>query len=567
MHFEDTTMSVELIKNQIFQFLSSEQSEVLAIKGEWGVGKTFSWKKFLKEACVENKVRLERYSYVSLFGINSLEAFKYTIFENVIKKEIIGTEANLETFKNNTTSLIESYGRQSFNFFRGAPIFKSFSPAIETISFLSLNKTLICIDDLERKGKGLEIKDVLGLVSLLKEQKGCKVVLLLNDGEEGLGDYEKYREKVIDIELAFAPNPEECAEIAYSEQTLSYHKLRELTTSLGIRNIRILKKIERLASLALPLAREFEQEISDQVLHSLVLYTWSYFCSKSNEEIPPLEFIISKGYTLLGIGEKEVSNQQKRWQTTLLAYNYNLTDELDILLSKAVKTGYFIENEFKEKAAYKNQKILASKAEDSFSKAWRLYHDTFNDNSNEVINGLYNSFKKNCKYISPTNLNGTVLLFRQLKEEAKASEIIDIYIENRKDEIKLFNMAGNNFFGDTIDQEIMNKFNLKYNQSIATETAKKVLERIAGKNGWSQSDEVVLATTSVDDYYDLFKTESGHQLSSFVTTCLKFGQFESARDQQKEIASRATEALKRIAAESEINKRRVRKFGVNLDDA
>ena len=560
-------MSVEVIKDQIFQFLSSEKPEVMAIKGEWGVGKTFSWKKFLKEACVKNKVNLERYSYVSLFGINSLECFKYTIFENIIKKEIIGTEASLETFKSNTTSLIESFGRQSINLFKGAPIVKSFSPAIETISFLSLNKTLICIDDLERKGKGLEIKDVMGLVSLLKEQKDCKVVLLLNDGEDGLDDYEKYREKVIDIELAFEPNPEECAEIAYSEQTPYCSRLRELTTNLAIRNIRILKKVERLAALALPLAKEFEPEISDQVLHSLVLYAWSYFCSTSNEEIPPLEFITSKGYALLGIGDEEVSEQQKRWQTTLQAYGYQLTDELDILLSEAVKTGYFVEDEFKEKAANKNQQIIASKSEGSFSNAWRLFHDTFNDNGDEVVNGLYESFKENCKYITPTNLNGTVSLFRELGEEEKASEIIDIYIENRKDETELFNMEENNFFGDIKDQEVIDKFNDTYNQSVTTETAKQILERIAGKNGWNQGDVIVLANTSVDDYYDLFKTESGRHLSSFVTTCLKFGQFGNASDQQKEIARRSTEALKRIASESEINKRRVKKFGVNLEDA
>lgn len=560
-------MSVEVIKNQIFQFLSSDLPEVMAIKGEWGVGKTFSWKKFLKEASSENKINLERYSYVSLFGINSLEAFKYTIFENVVKREIIGTEASIETFKNNTASLIESFGRQSFNFFKGAPIVKSFSPTIETISFLSLNNTLICIDDLERKGKGLEIKDVLGLVSLLKEQKKCKVVLLLNDGEEGLEDYEKYGEKVIDIELAFAPDPKECASIAYSEETPNHSRLRELTTSLGIRNIRILKKIERLVTLCLPLAEGFEPEISDQVLHSLVLFTWSYYCSKSNEEIPPLEFITSKGYALLGIGDEEVGEQQKNWQTTLQAYNYQLTDELDLILAEAVKTGYFVEEVFKRKASTKNNQIVASKSESSFSNAWRLYHDTFNDNADEVINGLYESFKENCKYITPTNLNGTVTLFRELGEEEKASEIIGIYIESRKDETELFNMEENNVFGDIRDQEVIDKFNAIYNQSVTAETAKQVLDRIAGQNGWNQSDEVVLANTSVGDYYNLFKTETGRHLSSFVTTCLKFGQFGDASEQQKEIASRATEALRRIAAESEINKRRVKKFGVKLEDA
>ncbi|WP_164465127.1 hypothetical protein [Aeromonas dhakensis] len=164
-------MSIEVIKDQIFHFLSSEQPEVMAIKGEWGVGKTFSWKKFLQEANSKGKIKSDRYSYVSLFGINSLDSFKYTIFENVIKRDIIGTEASIETFKSNTTSLIESLGRNSFSLFRGAPIIKSLTPAIEAVSFLSLNNILICIDDLERKGKSLDIKDVLGLVSLLKEQK------------------------------------------------------------------------------------------------------------------------------------------------------------------------------------------------------------------------------------------------------------------------------------------------------------------------------------------------------------------------------------------------------------
>ena len=63
------------------------------------------------------------------------------------------------------------------------------------------------------------------------------------------------------------------------------------------------------------------------------------------------------------------------------------------------------------------------------------------------------------------------------------------------------------------------------------------------------------------------KSPSGRHLSSFVTTCLKFGQFSNASDQQKEIANRATEALRRIAGESEINRRRVKKFGVSLEDA
>jgi hypothetical protein len=560
-------MTLEVIKNQIDKFISSEEPGVLAIKGEWGVGKTFAWNKYLFEARNENRIGLRKYSYNSIFGINSVDLFKYSIFENVIDRNLIGTEANVDTFKKNSADLLASLGRKAVRLVKGASLLKDFTPAIESFSFLSLEKHLICIDDLERKGEGLSIKDVLGVVSLLKEQKKCQIVILLNDGEEGLDDYERYREKVIDIELAFEPDPEECASIAYSEKTPNYLRLRELTTSLGIRNIRILKKIERLVNLSLPLTEGFEPEISDQALHSIVLFTLSYFCSKSNDEIPPLDFIINKGYALLGIGDEDVSEQEKKWQTTLQAYNYQLTDELDIVLAEAVKTGYFLEKDFKEKASIKNCQIKASKSEGSFSNAWQLYHDTFNDNCDEVINGLYESFKENCEYITPTNLNGTVSLFRELGEEGKVSEIIGIYIEKRKEEVELFNMEENNLFGNIIDQEVIDKFNLVYRQSVTIETAKQVLDRIAGKNGWNKSDEVVLASTTVDDYYNLFKTETGRHLSTFVTTCLKFGQFGSASDQKKEIAIRATEALQRIAAESEINKRRVKKFGVSIEDA
>ena len=467
----------------------------------------------------------------------------------------------------NASSLIESFGRQYINILKGALIVKSFSPVIETISFLSLNKTLICIDDLERKGNGLSVKDVLGLVSLLKEQKKCKVVLLLNDndGKAGL-DYSTYREKAIDIELLFSPNPEECSSIAYSEEKIHSNRLKEFTTSLGIRNIRILKKIERLVDLSLPLVSEFKSEITDQIIHSLVLFSWCYFCSNANEDIPPLEFVTNKGYEKNKDEKKKIENE-KKWKTILQSYNYQPTDELDMVLCEAVKTGYFVEADLKGKAKEKNEQIIASKSKGSFFDAWQLYHNSFYDNRDEVIQGIYQSFKDNCKYITPTDLNATVSLFRELGENKKTSELINLYIEKRKSETELFNMQENNLFGYIKDQEIINRFNDIYKNSVKTETAKEVLDRIAGKNAWNQSDEVVLANTLVDEYYKLFKSETGQHLSSFVTTCLMFGQSSDASDQQKEITKRVTEALKKIASESKINRRRVKRFGVDIRDA
>lgn len=562
-------MSIKVIKNQIKQFVSSTTPEVMAIKGAWGVGKTYSWKKFLGEFKNENIIEYDRYSYVSLFGINSLEAFKYAIFENVVKKELIGVEASLETFKDNTIGILDSLSRKSYNVFKQAPILKSFTPAIESLSFLSLNKTLICIDDLERKGKGLDIRDILGLVSLLKEQKNCKIILLLNDGEDGLEDYIKYREKVIDIELEFSPSASECAELAYDNNIHETEILKQQVIHLGIKNIRVLKKIERIIEKAMPFVTDSEDEVKFQVIHSLALFSWCYYCSKDNQKIPTLDFVIRRGYNSLGLGStNEEDDIEKKWRVLLHDYNYQITDELDLVLAKSVQSGYFIEDEFKKQIDLKNKQITASKSEGSFTKAWELYHHSFDDNQEEVINALYKSLIENAEYISPLNLNGTVTLFRELGENQKATEIIDAYINKRKETPQIFNLndvMSNPFSGDIKDQEIRDKFEKEYKKQIVFETPEVVLARVSKNDSWGEKDILVLSNTTVDKLYSIFKSTTGRDLYKYIKTCLRLGNYDTKGDLDSPILINTKEALKKIANESEINKRRVKMYGIEVD--
>lgn len=129
---------------------------------------------------------------------------------------------------------------------------------------------------------------------------------------------------------------------------------------------------------------------------------------------------------------------------------------------------------------------------------------------------------------------------------------------------KLFDLASNNFFGDIIDPEILHRFNDIYKELSTKESAKQVLERIAGKNGWIENDIFVLASTTTDEYYSLFKSLQAEHIYPYINTCLQFNRFVDPSDQYKEIAEKTIEALKKIAAESEINRLRVRKFGIDI---
>ena len=72
----------------------------------------------------------------------------------------------------------------------------------------TISNTLICIDDLERKGKHLRTADIMGVVSQLKEAKRCKVIFIMNVDElpeDDKKEFETYFEKVVDAVVEFQP--------------------------------------------------------------------------------------------------------------------------------------------------------------------------------------------------------------------------------------------------------------------------------------------------------------------------------------------------------------------------
>jgi len=142
------------------------------------------------------------------------------------------------------------------------PNAKEIAAAIQASSFLAVRDQIVCIDDLERKGDTLKIKDVLGLVSFLKEERRCKVVVILNDGafeESEKEDFATYFEKTVDTHVQFTPTPTECAQIALPTESKRHVTMRRFCEALQISNIRVVKRIERMVALvedALPNASE-----------------------------------------------------------------------------------------------------------------------------------------------------------------------------------------------------------------------------------------------------------------------------------------------------------------------
>ncbi len=559
-------MSIDIIENQIGRFLASEAPEVMSIKGAWGVGKTYAWNKYLGNAKNQKKIVLKKYSYVSLFGINSLEDLKFSIFENMVDEKSIGRRPTVENFKTNTANLLKSLGKKSLPIISSNASIDHYHSIINSLSFLSLEKTIICIDDFERKGNSIEAQDVLGLITQLKEQKKCKVVLILNDESLSEGssiDYIKLREKVIDTELRFAPTAEDCVEIALNNDKIA-RLLGDSIVKLGINNIRIIKKIEKLAVLLVPLLKSYDDQVLSQALRTISLLAWCYY-GQSNDT-PDYNFVISRNSVFGDLDDEIIlSTQQQGWCAVLRNYNNYAVDEFDQQIARLVENGYVDEKNLQKQATVLNEKILAAYSQNSFQDAWTKFNESFDADDQEVITCLSDSFKHNAKYISPVNLDGTARLLRYLGKDKLATKIIDLYIDRRKVETELFNLDAAALPGEIKDWEVIEKFRKKHESLSAKLSLQEICDQLLSCDSCSDEEEAHMSQATVEEYVKLFKLQKGQKLSQYIDLCLKFRRLGGTTKYQELISEKTAEALKIIGRESKLNASRVKRFGIKVD--
>ncbi|EGK8127675.1 P-loop NTPase fold protein [Campylobacter lari] len=220
--------------DNIANFLDSNSKKCLAINGSWGIGKTHLWKQVEEKINADKKV-----VYIDLFG---KESYKQILEEIVFK--LYGTYNSItEKASNIVSKLIE---KASCEFIKIEPnaIF-SFAKKDD------FNNIIVCFDNIERRTDNLSLKEILGLVNLLKEEKECNVVVIFHEEELKEQDsnlaknnkekqtkqynsknwYRIYKEKVIDCEITIKDN-DEVAKAIIKDKVNKYTKITD-----EIRNI------------------------------------------------------------------------------------------------------------------------------------------------------------------------------------------------------------------------------------------------------------------------------------------------------------------------------------------
>lgn len=562
-------MSLALIEDEVRRFLSDPNPEVLCIKGKWGVGKTYGWVNYLNKSRNAESVSLKKYSYVSLFGLNSLEDLRFAIFERTVSGEDIGKGADVTTFEK-----LLNKGSAAPRKFRPvaesvAAFFnrKSLADVLAKSAFLFVQNQLICLDDLERAGDGLNVRDVLGLVSFLKIERNCKVVLLLNDQEFSSPDqkdeFARQLEKVVDITVVFDPTVEEACEIALAEGLVA-SLIRSHIIHLKITNIRVIKKIESLAIRLEKILCDFEESVLNQAMSTLVLAAWSV-CQP--DHAPPMEFLEKYDqitHSLRGSNSEEDAKAAE-WRQLLRDYPFNHADKFDLLIMSGAQRGYFLHEPLHKEATALQRHHKLTNRDTIFSRAWdELYHGSLSVDDNVFLDEVYRGAMAESELISALNINSAICLLRENGREQQADEVIEKWFSvHRGESLEFYNISNQNFTrDDRIDDNFAMAFEDRRRNFQDERCPLEVLKEMGRRKSWGEADVALMAKQSADDFERIFEALRGRDLRSSVDTILRLGKLDIYGS--NEIKEASHEALRRIAQKSPLRARKVARFGVEV---
>lgn len=579
-------MALAELRSVVGRFLSSDRPEVLCVSGSWGVGKTHAWRQLLRDASQAGRFTASSYAYVSLFGVNSLAELRQAIIGNAVARLDIEQDASLDTLRR-FLAAPKDEGARTLAGWRKRPKEEALglAPAgvkglqiasnmgfinkilgdTSTALFLSVRNRVVCIDDFERRGSGLSINDVLGLASMLKEHRGCKVAFLMNDqamDEDGQEEFRLHLEKVVDTFFRFVPAPAEAAEIAFPSPSPTMAKVAERCTALGLTNIRILQRIGRFVEQLSPALEQLDASVLEQALATVVLFCWVVY---DPAHAPSIEYL-SKRDTLAYQDREErdkLTPDELRWEETLQAYGFGHIDEFDRTLLDGIRNGIFDAAQIGRIAHDLHRAAVARRHETAFHDAWRVLHSSFNDDQEACLDGLYRSYFENYEHISAMNLDGTVRLFKELGRPQAAQEILRHYVERRTDPA-VFDLASNLFGSEVKDPDVVAAFGARLRTVATSADPREVLKQLAGRRGFHPDEVKAVATLTADDFRMLFKFLRGTERDRVIEWCITAGRVVGPEADVlgalRAISACARQALEAIAGESAINRWRVRRF-------
>ena len=555
------------IENALYELMINEDREFLAmLSGEWGVGKTYFWDTFKSEYLDTNKKDI---AYVSLFGQNSLQDIETSIILQVsnFTQKLYGVQKRIKDIKNFVL--------------KGEDI--SIPIPVNAISSLLTDKdfanVVICFDDFERLSDKISLKDVMGLISRFKEQKKCKIIMILNEEElnklsdvDGNKHYEVfglYKEKIVDYNFRYNPSQDELFEaIAIDIKSIKFctHSvIYDFFAKIELRNIRIMKQvIYQLSHFSFISNYKLDQKVVEE----FVKIALNIFVFNAQSSLSYSEFLEVKQY------QNDKSIDSDKYKKCMELYNrvpYSITrDEVESIVYLFIET-YAIDKEALHNLLQINcDNQFKNSIKDKFVELKNEINFNFGSSlkgcTNKVFD-LLDTNKDNIPYILEINEFQYFVNFmnehNELSSKSVIDEIVKNYIDMRVDGVNFLSSCGSyRSFVEEFYPHILGYLDEKKDEyrkeNITLDNLEKLLDRVCLE--WTTEDTYMLNNLSPVNYRD-YIVESYkfyHNLTNFISHHIDTPEFEKSIQNIKE-------ALILLSKESDDYKWKVEQTAISLN--
>jgi len=585
------------ITDRLTTFITDEKPSAIALVGKWGQGKTYFWHRLAAEHATSATKRTN-YAYVSLFGLNSLADLRIELAQKIRPVKhmsddtfgaLLGASARTlaERAKDGAwRGKVANFGLRKAKDLAhaasgasvGIPHVGNLAPFYRGWAYSQVKDGLICLDDLERRGDGLALKDVLGLVSQLVVERRCSVAVIFNEGafdDKDKDVWEANREKVFLGEVSYTATPELCVSYIFEPlpETGSVQAFaRQAILDLSLTNVRIIERIKIACDQIAPL---LDSNFLDGTRHNIArcLALYIYMVTGQGEGAPPVyegkKSGLSRAFERMNRGAKAPppSEQEKAWEQLLVRYNFHFHGELDEALMDAVKQGFPDADRLATAAHAYDQSARLQDMDEDFNQAWRLFHDTFEVNGDQIIARMDESFFRLVSSVSPNNADSTIRLVRALGNADLADRMIHTWVAVRatpadwktlaKRVVETFNPIQDPAFREAIEAA-----HKEWAQK-AQPSFEGLLDLLRQDRFLPPEDMERLAQSAAEDYITYIENHPGPDLHRTIENILNL--HENAQDPNQEtVRSRMREALGHLASQSSINRVRVEwKFSIS----
>jgi hypothetical protein len=552
-------MSRSIITSVIKTFLDDPKPEVLAIAGKWGVGKTYTLQEIVRN--YSGTTSLKKYSYVSAFGaksigdLRSLLLVKSRPFPITTRNKLVEKKADRWFAKGRGRAISETI-REAIS--HTPYVGKQVTILLETIAASLVTETIICIDDVERLNAAISTDELMGLVSELKTESNCKVILLFNEEQLGTrsADFIKSSEKVVDKKLAFSISPEEAIELALPSTVPLREPAIASIAVLGISNIRTIQKISAGLALIAGQVESNSDAVRKQAAVAVVIFAGALYESAAG--FPTIDQVVEFNWysSMMRVhdGANAVSDS---WRDKFHQAGFLTCDDFDRAVLQILRNGYVEGSDLALHARALDQVSNRERLDKTFTEAWQKFHNRIDGTAQEIVERLTDAVNEAAPVISPINLNGTVKLMRELGFDENANAIIDIYVAAHRDHTELLGL--NSPSDLDVDDDVLRA---KFANAIAEEEGPVNLDLVAAEllldRRWDARSQRALLNATPEDIVQLLRNFQGPQLGQLVDALYRSSASRGA--DTAPIAVTLDRALDLIESESELNLARVKRL-------